>query len=69
MKTVYEAESLFHPSKMEEVNLKEDKSKASAEVYLQVFIEQVYNTRWLHSSWGYLPHGSSLRQALLRREE
>ncbi|GHO61284.1 hypothetical protein KSC_001760 [Ktedonobacter sp. SOSP1-52] len=35
--------------------LKEYESFADAEVNLQVFIEQVYNTKRLHSSLGYLP--------------
>jgi transposase InsO family protein len=40
---------------MEEVYLKEYESFADAEANLQVFIEQVYNTKRLHSSLGYLP--------------
>lgn len=40
---------------MEEVYLKEYESFAEAEANLQVFIEQMYNTKRLHSRLGYLP--------------
>lgn len=49
------AESFFKTLKMEEVYLKEYESFADAEANLQQFIEQVYNTKRLHSSLGYLP--------------
>ncbi|GHO54462.1 transposase [Ktedonobacter robiniae] len=49
------AESFFKTLKMEEVYLKEYESFADAEANLQEFIEQVYNTKRLHSSLGYLP--------------
>jgi putative transposase len=49
------AESFFKTLKQEEVYLKEYESKASAQANLEVFIEQVYNTKRLHSSLGYLP--------------
>lgn len=49
------AESFFKTLKMEEVYLKEYESFAGAEANLQAFIEQVYNTKQLHSSLGYLP--------------
>ena len=35
--------------------LKEYESFADAEANLEVFIEQVYNTKRLHSSLGYVP--------------
>jgi putative transposase len=49
------AESFFRTLKLEVVYLKEYESFADAEANLQVFIEQVYNTKRLHSSLGYLP--------------
>jgi putative transposase len=49
------AESFFKTLKMEEVYLKEDESFADAEANLEEFIEQVYNTKRLHASLGYLP--------------
>jgi putative transposase len=49
------AESFFKTLKQEEVSLKEYESFADAEANLAVFIEQVYNTKRLHSSLGYLP--------------
>lgn len=49
------AESFFKTLKMEEVYLKDYESFADAEANLQAFIEQVYNTKRLHSSLGYLP--------------
>jgi len=49
------AESFFKTLKQEEVYLKEYESFADAEANLEVFIEQVYNTKRLHSSLGYLP--------------
>jgi transposase len=49
------AESFFKTLKQEEVYLKEYESKASAQANLEVFIEQVYTTKRLHSSLGYLP--------------
>jgi putative transposase len=49
------AESFFKTLKQEEVYLKEYESFADAEANLEVFIEQVYNTKRLHSSLGYIP--------------
>ena len=49
------AESFFKTLKQEEVYLKEYESFADAEANLEVFIEQVYNTKRLHSSLGYRP--------------
>ena len=49
------AESFFKTLKQEEVSLKEYESFADAKANLAVFIEQVYNTKRLHSSLGYLP--------------
>ena len=49
------AESFFKTLKQEEVYLKEYESFADAEANLAVFIEQVYTTKRLHSSLGYLP--------------
>ena len=49
------AESFFKTLKQEEVYLKEYESFADAEANLEAFIEQVYNTKRLHSSLGYLP--------------
>jgi putative transposase len=49
------AESFFKTLKMEEVYLKEYESFADAEANLEEFIEQVYNTKRLHSSLGYRP--------------
>jgi len=49
------AESFFKTLKLEEVYLKEYESLADAEANLEEFIEQVYNTKRLHSSLGYVP--------------
>jgi putative transposase len=49
------AESFFKTLKQEEVYLKEYESFAEAQANLGVFIEQVYNTKRLHSSLGYVP--------------
>ena len=49
------AESFFKTLKSEEVSLKEYHSFAEAEANLEQFIEQVYNTKRLHSSLGYVP--------------
>ena len=49
------AESFFKTLKLEEVYLKEYESFADAEANLEQFIEQVYNTKRLHSSLGYVP--------------
>lgn len=46
------AESFFKTLKLEEVYLKEYESFADAEANLEQFIEQVYNTKRLHSSLG-----------------
>ncbi len=57
--TVKLVHSSFEPClktlKQEEVYLKEYESFADAEANLAGFIEQVYNTKRLHSSLGYLP--------------
>ncbi len=49
------AESFFKTLKQEEVYLKEYRSFEDAEANLAVFLEQVYNSKRLHSSLGYLP--------------
>jgi putative transposase len=49
------AESFFKTLKQEEVYLKEYHSFEDAEANLDVFLEQVYNTKRLHSSLGYVP--------------
>ena len=49
------AESFFKTLKQEEVYLKEYHSFEDAEANLDVFLEQVYNAKRLHSSLGYLP--------------
>ena len=49
------AESFFKTLKQEEVYLKEYRSFEDAEANLDVFLEQVYNSKRLHSSLGYLP--------------
>ncbi|MDP9357492.1 MAG: IS3 family transposase [Chloroflexota bacterium] len=50
-----QAESFFKTLKREEVYLNEYRSFAEAEANLDRFIEQVYNTKRLHSSLGYRP--------------
>ncbi len=49
------AESFFKTLKREEVYLKDYQTFADAEAHLGPFIEDVYNTKRLHSSLGYLP--------------
>ena len=49
------AESFFKTLKREEVYLKEDCTCADAAANIQTFIEDVYNTKRLHSSLRYLP--------------
>jgi transposase InsO family protein len=49
------AESFFKTLKREEVYLKEYRTFADAEANIQTFIEDVYNTKRLHSSLGYCP--------------
>jgi len=49
------AESFFKTLKREEVYLKQYHTFQEAEDNIREFIEQVYNTKRLHSSLGYLP--------------
>lgn len=49
------AESFFKTLKQEEVYIKEYRSFEEAEANLDVFLEQVYNVKRLHSSLGYVP--------------
>jgi transposase InsO family protein len=49
------AESFFKTLKREEVYLKEYRTFADAEANIHTFIEDVYNTKRLHSSLGYRP--------------
>ena len=49
------AESFFKTLKREEVYLNEYQTLADAQAHLGQFIEDVYNTKRLHSSLGYLP--------------
>lgn len=49
------AESFFKTLKGEEVYLKDYRTFAEAETQIHRFIEDVYNTKRLHSSLGYLP--------------
>lgn len=49
------AESFFKTLKREEVYLNEYQTFADAQAHLGQFIEDVYNTKRLHSSLGYLP--------------
>jgi putative transposase len=49
------AESFFKTLKQEEVYIKEYRSFEEAEANLEVFLEQVYNVKRLHSSLGYVP--------------
>lgn len=49
------AESFFKTLKREEVYLNRYQSFAEAKANLQVFIEEVYNVKRLHSSLGYRP--------------
>lgn len=49
------AESFFKTLKREEVYLKQYQTFAEAEANIAYFIEDVYNTKRLHSRLGYLP--------------
>ena len=49
------AESFFKTLKQEEVYIKGYRSFEEAEANLDVFLEQVYNMKQLHSSLGYVP--------------
>jgi len=49
------AESFFKTLIQEEVNLKQYQTFEEAESNIAQFIEDVYNTKRLHSSLGYLP--------------
>ena len=49
------AESFFKTLKREEVYLKQYQTFAEAEANIAHFIEDVYSTKRLHSSLGYLP--------------
>ena len=49
------AERFFKTLKREEVYLKDYRTFADALANIQIFIEDVYNTKRLHSSLGYLP--------------
>jgi putative transposase len=49
------AESFFKTLKQEEVYLKQYQSFEEAEANIDVFLEQVYNCKRLHSSLGYVP--------------
>ena len=65
------AESFFKSWKREEVYLKQYQKFQEAEDHLREFIEEVYNTKRLHSSLGYLPPtefeeaSSSIRESSL----
>lgn len=50
-----EAESSFKTLKHEEVRLKEYRTFEEAEADIGRFVEDLYNTKRLHSSLGYLP--------------
>ncbi len=55
------AESFFKTLKYEEVYLKDYRTFEDAEANLERFIEDVYNTKRLHSSLGYRPPSRSRR--------
>ena len=49
------AERFFRTLKREEAYLKDDQTFAEAQAHLAQFIDDVYNTKRLHSSLGYQP--------------
>ena len=49
------AESFFKTVKYEEVYVQQYQTFEEAQAYLQPFLEDVYNTKRLHSSLGYVP--------------
>jgi hypothetical protein len=49
------ASNLDHIFKQEEISLKEYESFADVEANVTIFIQQVYHTKRLHSSLGYMP--------------
>lgn len=49
------AESFFKTVKYEEVYVQQYQTFEEAQAHLQPFLEDVYNTKRLHSSLGYVP--------------
>ena len=62
------AESFFKTLKREEVYLKQYQTFQEAEDNIREFIEEVYNTKRLHSSLGYLPPSEFEEACNLTRE-